>query len=327
MRRFRRQELRVERFELVEVGPGLALVRLSGEWRSAPPTEVTLIARHGGTREELAPLPEPPGDSGGEWRAAFSAHGEALEAEYELHTADGRRVELPAPVPRGAPVAAAASRPKPTRLPPAIEDRPDSEAFRAVEEALRTERARAERTEASLREQLRIMVAETAEFMGRLEGYELRRAELEKELSWERLLHREARRTLAQVERDVDDAQHRAADMRRRVKERDELLGLVRASVEDGSTRLGDLEERLMELREAGEAADVPPGENGHEPAFSARQAAVLDRVRDEADRGLERLGEIEDRVVELRAAIIAAAASEAARPEPPRRRRRFLRA
>jgi chromosome segregation ATPase len=193
-------------------------------------------------------------------------------------------------------------------------------------DALQTERRRHERVEASLREQLRVMVAETAEFMGRLEGYEMRRAELEKELSWERLLHRETRRTLAQAEREVDDAQHRAADMRRRVEERDELLGLVRASVDDGSTRLGDLEERLMELREASEADAPPAGANGHEPALSARQAAVLDRVRGEAEAGLERLSDLEERVIELRAAILSAAAVETTRTEPPRRRRRFLR-
>lgn len=309
MRRFRRQELRVERFELVEVGPGLSLVRIAGEWRSGTPSGVTLVARHGGEREELTALPEPPGsDSAGEWRAAFSARGEAPGASYELRTSDGRRVALPAPVPRGAPVATAASRPKPTRPPPVAAD-PDSDAFRAVRDALRTERARAERTEASLREQLRIMVGETAEFLSRLEGYELRRAELEKELSWERLLHKETRRMLvdAETERDsfesrVDEtasarrqlaeARERVGELERALEERELLLGSVRASVERGVERLAAVEARLLTLRDR--AARAPA------PAVDASRD-VLSRAWEQADRGTERLAALERRLVELR--------------------------
>lgn len=306
MRRFRRQELRVESFELVEVGPGLALVRLAAEWRSEVPSSVTLIAVRGGVEEELPALPEPPGDGGGLWRAAFSAQEDVLDASFWLQADDGRSIALPALVPR-APQrkptpAAARSR---ARTAPAAGDPVSSPA----EEALRTERARAERTEASLREQLRIMVGETADFLGRLEGYELKRAELEKELSWERLLHKETRRMLAEAEQEVDElsarvdetatarrqlasARERIEELERQVEEQDRLLGHVRASVDRGSERLAGLEERLLALREAGidapAAAPVAPPE-------------VLERAWEQADRGSERLAALERRLTELR--------------------------
>lgn len=334
MRRLRRPELRVESFEYVEVGPGLALLRLAGEWRHGTPPGVRLMAVRGDSSEDLAALPDPPPDGTGLWRAAFSVDGELLDGwtRFVLERDGAPHIELPEPVEHG--VGVAEPEPEPVAAPePVAEPEPELETPAAADdasalEALETERRRHERVEAGLREQLRVMVSETAEFMGRLEGYELRRAELEKELSWERLLHRETRRHLAQAERDADDAQHRAVDMRRRVEERDELLAMVRESVEDGSGRLGDLEERLVELREAGAEVEgeVDAGSNGHSPSLSARQAAVLDRVRGEAEAGVERLQWVEERVVELRAAILSAAAAEQVHRDPPRRRRRFLR-
>ena len=178
MRRFRRQELRVESFELVEVGPGLALVRLAGEWRSEVPSVIRLVAVRGGVERELPPLPEPPGDGGGLWRAAFSAQANVLGSAFSLDTGDGRSIELPGLV-RRAPArepsrAESRSRARVAERGgdpgPEPEAAPERRRFAPADETLRAERARAERTEASLREQLRIMVSETAEFLGRLEG-------------------------------------------------------------------------------------------------------------------------------------------------------------
>jgi hypothetical protein len=338
VRRFRRQELRIESFELVEVGPGLALVRLAGEWRSEVPSVVRLVAVRGGVERELPPLPEPPGDGGGLWRAAFSAQGNVLGSAFSLHTDDGRSFELPRLVRRAperepspaesrsrARVAERRPEPRRERRPePRVEPRPESRPERrrfepaedgpAVvppEEALRAERARAERTEASLREQLRIMVSETAEFLGRLEGYEQKRAELEKELSWERLLHKETRRVLAEAEQERDEvaaqvdraagtrrqlahARERIEELERQVSEQDELLGQARASVDRGSKRLAALEKQLLALREArGVASGVP--------AVSGVPSEMLERARRQADRGTEQLAELERRLTELR--------------------------
>jgi chromosome segregation ATPase len=152
------------------------------------------------------------------------------------------------------------------------------------------------------------MVTETAEFMGRLEGYELRRAELEKELSWERLLHKETRRQLEAAEQARDEAavsaedgaaarrqlataRERIEELERRLEQQDELLANVRASVDRGAARLAGLEERLVELRESERGAPLPERE-------------VLEQAWDTADRGTERLAALERRLTELRTEI-----------------------
>ncbi|HEX8648320.1 MAG TPA: hypothetical protein VF715_15615, partial [Thermoleophilaceae bacterium] len=227
-------------------------------------------------------------------------------------------------------------------------------ALAAAERALQTERERHERTEASLRAQLQVMVTETADFMGRLEGYELRRAELEKELSWERLLHKETHRLkdtaelerdeavtrlapveeeLGRVRREVEgsaraqrqlaDARERIAELERRLERQEELLGNARAVVEAGGDRLAELEERLLRLRDA---ATGVTSTNGHGPALvaSPQQVEAVERAIEEADRGTERLAQLEQRVGELREGI--ATRPVAQRPPPARGRRRFLR-
>jgi hypothetical protein len=392
--RFRRQDLRVESFEYVQVGTGLALLRLAGEWRADPPVGFRLLAIHGGVEEDLAPLPEPPGDGGGLWRAAFSAPGSVLEprTRFVLEAVDGRTFELPLPVERGAvaaapepepepepepfpaprsdPAAGPAPPPEPAVAPPArTGPSPDA---RAAEEALRTERGRYERllrterqrherAEASLREQLRVMVSETAEFMGRLEGYEARRAELEKELSWERLLHKETRRLKDDAERERDEAmerlgpveaelhstrhevdagarasrrlveaRERIGELERRLDQQEDLLRNAREVLDRGTSRLVELEERLVKLRDEAEAAAV-------RETATPEQAHAVEEALEEADRGTERLAYLERRIGELREGMEAEPASTPgsapaviARPrptKPPRSgRRRFLR-
>ena len=329
--RFRRQDLRVESFEHVEVAPGLALLRLAGEWRAGVPAELRLIARAAdGSEEEFAALPEPPGDGGGLWRAAFSA-GEVLGGrDFVLERGDGPPVALPVPVAVGLP-----EEPEEAELDP---PHPTIGALEAAERALEAERRRAERTEASLREQLRIMVNETADFMSRLEGYEVRRAELEKELSWERLLHKETRRGLAEAERARDDARERFEPVRRElervrsdapgaaraerelraaqerireledlVEERDGLLASARDAVERGAERAAEMERHVAELRE--------------EPAIAEDDGVVgappelLERLRAEADRGIDRMADLEGKLMAMRTAIEVAEASRPAAP------------
>ena len=367
MRFGRRPDFQVESFEYVEVGPGLALLRLAGLWRDEAPSSARLFAGE----EELAALPEPPSDGGDLWRAAFSASGDALAAAFVLEAEDGRVVELPPPSERGvAPMAPESPEPEPA--PVAVEPaeyqayEPEPEAsfepepanFAGAEQALVAERERHERTEASLREQLRVMVNETSEFMGRLEGYELRRAELEKELSWERLLHKETRRLKdsAELERDealgrlapvesevvrlrrelegtarsqrqLVEARERIAELERRLERQDDLLAGARAVVESGGRELADLEERLLELRDAAGWSHIP-STNGHAPALvaSPEQADAVERAIEEADRGTERLAQLERRVGELREDIASRALDEQREPDLRGGRRRFKR-
>jgi DNA repair exonuclease SbcCD ATPase subunit len=297
---------------------------------------------------------------------------EEAAPEAELETAAEAAPEAepaaeapPEPEPTADPLAEAPPEPEPAaEAPPdpiaeaAPEpDRSTLEALATAERALESERARHERAEASLRAQLQSMVAETADFMGRLEGYELRRAELEKELSWERLLHRETRKLkdtaelerdeaaarlapveeeLTRIRREVEasaraqrqlvEARERIAELERRLEEQETLLGSARAVVESGGDRLAELEERLMRLRDA--ATGVTSG-NGHAPALvaSAGQVEAVERAIEEADRGSERLAQLERRVGELREGIASQPIVEQ-RPVQGtvRGRRRFLR-
>jgi DNA repair exonuclease SbcCD ATPase subunit len=323
--RLGRPELRVENFEYVEVGPELALLRLAGAWRGGAPSGVRLIA----AGEELAALPEPPSEAegGGLWRAAWSASGSVLAGPFVLEADDGRTVELEPPRDAALPVvevAPAEPEPEPSLL----------ASLAAAERALEVERARHDRAEASLRAQLETMVGETAEFMGRLEGYELRRAELEKELSWERLLHKETRRhhdaaelerdeavarlapveeELARIRREVEasaraqrqlaDARERVAELERRIEGQEELLNNAREVVEGGGDRLAELEERLLRLRDA---ATGVASQNGHAAPLvtSPEQVEAVERAIEQADRGSERLAQLERRVGELREGI-----------------------
>ena len=336
--------MRVESFEYLAVGEGLALLRLAGEWEGEAPASVRLLAWHAGGEHELLALPEPPSD--GEdplWRSAYSAPTELLDgsASFRLAVAEGVLVELPAPVERGAAGPApppAAEEPSPD---PAPEPEPvgTGESIVALERTLERERARHERAEASLRAQLEALVGETAEFMGRLEGYELRRAELEKELSWERLLHRETRRTKEEAERERDEAREQLAALRernasfsRRLREQERLLGAARGVAEDGSSRLADLEDRILRLRNAAERIPATaPDRNGHEPALVAEpdQVEALQRALADAEAGAERLAELERRVGDLRSAVMArrrAATTPSPAPPGARRRRLFAR-
>jgi chromosome segregation ATPase len=199
------------------------------------------------------------------------------------------------------------------------------------------------------------MVSETADFMGRLEGYEMRRAELEKELSWERLLHKETRRLQDEAERERDDAierlgpveaelarvrreveasarsqrrlveaRERIAELERQLERQEGLLDTARTVADRGIAQLTTLEDRLVRMRD--EAGRLPAaGSNGRAPVVAGPEQELIDRAFEEADRGTERLAWLERRVGELRDGIAAQAVAEP--PARPRGRgRRFRR-
>jgi hypothetical protein len=211
----------VEKFEYVEAGPGVTLVRLAGSWTVGEPEgEVGLVAWVAGERVALSTLPAPPaGDVS--WRAAYSAPPELVHdpaAEFELEPPDGPAIRLPAPrehgSPEPAPEAAAAEWPAREATPP--ERRPSSRLFgrrrstpgarsdRADLRALLTaeregrqtaeriaaeERARAQQAEAMLAEELRSTVGKTEELIERIGGYEHSRVSFEEELDAVRRTH------------------------------------------------------------------------------------------------------------------------------------------
>jgi hypothetical protein len=210
-----------EEFEYVEAGPDLALVRLSGAWRSgAPHGEVGLVAWLAGERIALTPLPAPAAPEG-EWRGAYSAPVELVAdpaAEFELDPPGGiDPITLPAPVEHGMappepePVAAS-SPPEPEPEPerprlfgrrrsaPAVAIssesselhaalRSEREARQAAERAAAEERARAQRAEAMLAEELRTTVGKTEELLERIDGYDQSRVSFEAELDAVRRTH------------------------------------------------------------------------------------------------------------------------------------------
>jgi hypothetical protein len=212
----------VEEFEYVDAGPDLALVRLSGHWRSGETgDDVGLVAWLGGERIPLSPLPAPPASDGESWRAAFSAPPSLLSdpaAAFELEPPRGPAVTLPPPIEHGSePEPQAEPEPEPQRRPVAARDpererprlfgrrratapfpeesqlqaalRSEREARQAAEREAAEERARAQRAEAMLAEELRTTLGKTDELIARIEGYEHSRVSFEAELDAVRRTH------------------------------------------------------------------------------------------------------------------------------------------
>lgn len=109
MRGRRRLTFELERFESIEVGEGLTLLRVAGRWRGralerVPGPVVVVHGRRGELTLDLLPDPgslpafadvEPP-----PWRAGFALPGELpAGATYALRIADGSTYELPPPSP------------------------------------------------------------------------------------------------------------------------------------------------------------------------------------------------------------------------------------
>ena len=293
----------VEEFEYVDAGPDLALVRLSGSWKTgAPKGEVGLVAWLGGERIPLSPLPAPPAD-GGAWRAAYSAPPELLTdpaTAFELEPPRGEAITLPAPVEHGtAPeppaqperrVAERTAAPERSRLfgrrrPAAPFPRSDEvrtalrserEARQAAERQAAEERARAQRAEAMLAEELRTTVGKTEELLERIDGYEHHRISFEEELDAVRRTH---------------------AD----------LLAEAR---EEHALELHGLREELDAAREELSAAlqDVDVA-NDHLDTLHEAHALELGGARSQRDAAEKRASRLEEQLAEQHAANEAVAA------------------
>jgi hypothetical protein len=311
---FRRQDFRVESFEHVAVGDDLVLLRLAGRWAGSPPRDAKLVAITPAGREELPALPEPPSSRdeagrAGPWRGAFSARRELLRAELRLEASDRRPVPLPAPRAHGARPAPERRRPplpaaRIRRPAPLVEPSP-----RRLRPDADDELRRAAAVEAGLREQLRETVAEAADFMRRLEGYEERREKLDAELGWERLLHKETRRAATAAEHQRDEAQ---ALLQRERAERDRL----RREAEGRAVALEKAERRLARVTgevERERRARMDAEATGH--ARVQRLKVQHDRAREELVRARtrvaagspERAEELERRLARRDAALTLA--------------------
>ena len=96
----------VESCELVDVGDGDALLRLSGRWSPEPPQRLDLVSFGDGAIERIEPLP--PGASiaaDGLWHVAFCVAEAATGAHLALMTPTGAAIGLPTPTrPLSAPI-------------------------------------------------------------------------------------------------------------------------------------------------------------------------------------------------------------------------------
>ena len=341
----------VEEFEYVEAGPELALVRLSGTWRSGVPDgEVGLVAWLGGERTPLTPLPAPPAPDGG-WRAAYSGSVQLLSdpaAAFELEPPGAAAITLPAPVEHGsepaaetfaAPVARVAPRPEPERprlfgrrRPVAASSsesaelrsslRSEREARQAAERDAAEERARAQRAEAMLAEELRTTVGKTEELLERIDGYEQTRVSFEAELEAVRRTHAdllaEAREEhaleLHALRTELDAARAELAGAADDVEAANLHVDTLNEahSLELGAARSHrDAAEQRARALEEQLAAERASLE-----ALRARleeREELIERARAEAALASEESAELQESVIRLRDAITRASEAEAA--------------
>jgi hypothetical protein len=332
----------VEKFEYVEAGPGVALLRLSGAWPGGNPSgDVELVVVAGGEPVELAPLPAP-GAADGSWRAAYSASPDQLGGSFEL-VADGEPpVALPAPVAHGAaePAAAAAAEPEPEPEPESAPPPPPKPLFRRrrqstpepqptddLREALAAERearqeaaeerARAQRAETLLAEELRKTVGKTEELIDRIDGYEHGRISFEEELTAVRRTHADllaeareehalevaglreeldvARRDLSAALDDVEALNDHVDTLNNaHVLE----LGAARQQRDAAEHRHAALEQQLAEARAGVETLRAQLDERD----------ALIERARAQVAQGVEETADLHAAVSRLRDAITARA-------------------
>jgi chromosome segregation ATPase len=290
---------------------------------------------------KLAPLPAPGADDGS-WRAAYSASPELLGGEFELVADGAEPVGLPAPVEHGAAESQAVAEPEdvptqePAHVPPpppqrlfgrrrqsAPEPAPSDElhqalaAEREARQLAAEERARAQRAEALLGEELRKTVGKTEELIDRIDGYEHGRVSFEQELAAVRRTHADllaeareeharevsglreeldvARRELAAALDDVDalndhvDTLHDAHVLE---------LGAARQQRDAAEQRHSALEQQLAEARAAAETLRAQLDE----------REELMERARAEVAQGVEETADLHAAVGRLRDAITARA-------------------
>jgi hypothetical protein len=290
----------VEEFEYVDVGPGPALVRLSGAWKAGEPEgDVGLVAWLGGERIPLSPLPAPPA-GGGSWRAAYSAPADLLgdpAAAFELEPPDGPAITLFAPVEHGAADPEPEAEPEPVAPKPSVAPTersrlfgrrrsqapfPDSsdlraalreerESRQAAERNAAEERARAQRAEAMLAEELRTTVGKTDELLARIDSYEHSRISFEEELDAVRRTH---------------------ADLLAEAREEHALeLHSVREDLETAREQLS-------------KALDDVEAANDHVDTLHEAHALELGAARSQRDAADQRARQLEEQLTEERAAL-----------------------
>jgi hypothetical protein len=344
-----------EEFEYVDAGPELALVRLSGRWRSGEPRgEVGLVAWLGGERIPLSPLPAPPSPDGG-WRAAFSAPPSLLgdpAAAFELEPPSGEAIVLPAPVEHGSveppaePVAPPEPEPQAERprlfgrrraVAPFPEDsglravlQSEREARQAAEQAAAEERARAQRAEALLAEELRTTVGKTDELLARIDDYDASRISFEDELEAVRRTHAdllaEAREEHAvELHALRDELETARADLDAALNDAAAANDHVDTLHEAHSLELGAArsqrdaaEKRARQLEE--QLAEERSSLEALRAQLEEREE-LISRARAEAARAAEESAAMEEAVTRLRDAI-----SERAREAAAGGARRFAR-
>jgi hypothetical protein len=336
----------VDTFEYVEAGSGVALLRLSGSWEAGPPAaDVSLVVEAGGERVLLDALPAPGADDGS-WRAAYSASPELLAGSFELVVGGEPAVALPAPVEHGAAAKAEPQAAEPDTVPepqPEPAHAPQSppqplfrrrrqrapepkltddlrDALAAEREARQDaaeERARAQRAEALLADELRKTVGKTEQLIERIDGYEHGRISFEEELAAVRRTHAEllaeareeharevgglreeldaARSELAAALADVEalnehvDTLHEAHSLE---------LGAARQQRDAAEQRHAALEQQLAEAGAAVEDLRARLDE----------REAVIERARAEVTQGVEETADLHAAVSRLRDALAARA-------------------
>jgi hypothetical protein len=343
----------VESFEFVDAAPGLALLRIAGTWEDHfEPVGVELVAIVRGERESLPSLPAPAA-ADGTWRAAFSASPEMLDDRhtvFELELPDGGYFTLPAPVERGTatPVEPAAvvheevepEAPKPRffsrrRAPePEPEPKPqprlaqldplavEREARHTSEHLASEQRARAERAEALLSDELRDTVGKTEKLIERIDGYERLRDELDAtrseldaanahldtlhdahslELRAARSQRDQAEERRVATEEELAETHAAVEALRAGLEERQALIERARAEAVEAGAELDDVHAAVAHLRDAisARAREVATSQRRFE-----RTPEALNRSRDELARDAERIAALERQAEALRDAI-----------------------
>ncbi len=308
----------VERFEYLEAGPGIVLLRLAGFWSEAdPPADTAYLSVTGGDREmvELSALPAPKG-GGGAWRAAYSAPARLLDdplATYELELERGPAILLPAPVRRGPaePQAPATDDHESGELADEVQGTAagffarrreheqlksslaaEREGRREAERAAADERARAERAEASLRAELHDAVERASELLNRIDDYQDSREQFPEETEALRRELEAAKRETATANEQVDVA-HEAHALE---------LGAARRQRNAALERQEELERKLAAARAEVEAQAMRLDARGDS----------LERARAEAAVALEESDELQAATTRLRDAIVARAEADA---------------
>jgi predicted nucleic acid-binding Zn-ribbon protein len=291
----------LERFEYLPAGADLALLRLTGRW-AAPADghpDCSLLLMAGERREWLDAVPQPGTQSGGPWRAAYSAPLDLVEApgtRFLLVPPDGHRVALSPPAPH-------AAAPREPDAPPRrgftgwVESRRRLQRdLAAAEQATADERARAERELAALGDKLTTASRERARLVARFERHAEHRRQLQDELTIRVGEAEQATAALDGARGAARAARAEATRLRGRVATLEGLVDGLRRGAEEGDERLAEIERHAHALRAALDRLTTAREPDGHR----------LAELRDAVDRDLARLASLEHQAVALRGSIHA---------------------